>query len=576
MRGNRGAGMSAAFSGVPTAVTHMLSVLRNAPIKRKLMLIILLSCAAAILAGSLVEAGFRLFTARKDFAADIATLARVISANTTAAVAFKDAKSAQEMLGSLRENDAVIGAGIWLPDGRALCRFGDLGGVVGMEKNAPGVARSTFRGLLLSYTQPIALDGETQGTLHIRADFGPVLRHAARLDVLIFLAVIASSGLLALLVSGWLQHSISAPIRALAQTAATVATQQDYSLRAKKFAPDEVGALTDVFNYMLGEIQRQHTALRHEIAERGRAEQEVDKLHKQVLAASRQAGMAEVATGVLHNVGNVLNSVNISTALLNEQLEKSRAANVGRIAQLLRGQTNLAAFLTTDPKGRALPEYLAELGQRLDAERLKMHGELQGLAVNIEHIKEIVAMQQNYAKVSGETESLPIAGLIEDSIRMNAAAFVRHGVSLERDLAPVPFVSVDKHKVLQILTNLLRNAKYAVDETTASKKIIRISTRIEAKGFVAIAVTDNGVGIAPENLTRIFAHGFTTRKEGHGFGLHSGALAAKEMGGALAAQSDGPGRGAIFTLTVPIAYDLTVSPTTHLCPPQNQTLTAAS
>ena len=133
-----------------------------------------------------------------------------------------------------------------------------------------------------------------------------------------------------------------------------------------------------------------------------------------------------------------------------------------------------------------------------------------------------------------------------------------------------------KRKVLQILTNLLRNAKYAVDGTTAPKKRIKIATRIEDQGFVAIAVTDNGVGIAAENLTKIFAHGFTTRKEGHGFGLHSGALAAKEMGGELTVHSDGPGRGATFTLTVPIACDLAVSTKTNLCPPQTQALTAAS
>ena len=568
--------MDAAFSTAQTATAQMLSVLRNAPIKRKLMLIILLSCAVAILAGSAVETTFRLFTARKNFAVGVATLARVITANTAAAIARKDARAAQEALSTLRENEAVLAASVWLPDGQALCRFGEPDTLTEAQKHWRSV-RSIFHGMMLSHTQPILLDGQLLGTLCIRADFMPELRHAARYDALIFFSVLAASSLLALLVSNWLQTSISGPIRALAHTAATVATNKDYSLRAKKTAPDEVGALTDVFNYMLDEIQRQHTALRHEISERARAEQEVDKLHRQVLSASRQAGMAEVATGVLHNVGNVLNSVNISTTLLNEQLDKSRTANVGRIAQLLRSRAaDLADFLTNDPKGRALPEYLAELGQRLDVERLKMHAELQSLASNIEHMKEIVAMQQSYAKVSGETESLAVTGLIEDSIRMNAAAFVRHGVTLERDFAPVPFVSVDKHKVLQVLTNLLRNAKYAVDETTAPKKLIRISTRIEGKGFVAITVTDNGVGIAPENLTRIFAHGFTTRKEGHGFGLHSGALAAKEMGGALTAHSDGPGHGATFTITVPIAYDLTVATTTLACPPKTQALTAAS
>jgi two-component system, NtrC family, sensor kinase len=554
----------------------MFSALRQSPIKRKLMLVILLSCAVAIIAGSLVEASLRLYTARKGFAASVGTLARVIAANTAEAITLNDAKTAQSVLSTLRENDAVVSATVQLPDGQPLCRFGVPDELPAGNRRLLS-ARSEIHGLMVRHTQPIKLDGETLGTLHIRADFGPELRHAMGFDLIIFASILCISSTLAILVSNRLQNSISGPIRALAQTAAAVAAQNDYSLRAKKFAPDEVGALTDVFNYMLDEIQRQHTELRREISERVRVEQEVDKLHKQVLSATRQAGMAEVATGVLHNVGNVLNSVNISTALLAEHLEKSRAANVGRLGQLLRSHSaDLAGFLTTDPKGRALPEYIAELGQRLDAERLKMHGELQGLTANIEHIKEIVAMQQSYAKVSGETESLSIADLIEDAIRMNAAAFVRHGVSLQKELTPVPFVSVDKHKVLQILINLLRNAKYAVDDTPHPKRIIRIGTHVEGRGFVAITVADNGVGIAPENLTRIFAHGFTTRKEGHGFGLHSGALAAKEMGGALSVQSDGPGRGATFTLTVPIAYDLVMSPGTNVCPPPAPQLISAS
>ena len=554
----------------------MFSIPRNAPIQRKLLLVILLSCSAAILAASVIEAGFRLVKARRDFAGEVATLARVIAANATAAITFKDAKSAQDLLGSLRENEAILAASIWLPDGKALCRMGDPDAPAPDEKNVLQ-PRAVFDALMLHHSQPVILDGELLGTLYLRADFEPGLRHAMWFDALIFLAVIGASSLVAFVVSQRLQASISDPIRALAKTAASVATDKDYTLRAKKFASDEVGALTDVFNYMLAEIQGQHTALRREIAERERAEQEVDKLHKQVLAATRQAGMAEVATGVLHNVGNVLNSVNISTALLGEQLDKSRAANVSRVAQLLQSRAaDLGDFLTTDPKGRALPGYLAELGQRLDAERLKMHGELQGLAANIEHIKEIVSMQQNYAKVSGVIESLPVPDLVEDALRMNAAAFTRHGVTVEREFAPVPFVSVDKHKVLQILTNLLRNAKYAVDETTGPRKLIQVGVRAAGGGFVAISVADNGVGIAAENFTRIFAHGFTTRKDGHGFGLHSSALAAKEMGGELQVTSDGPGHGATFTLTLPIAYDLAVSPTTHLCPPPAPALTAAS
>lgn len=396
-------------------------------------------------------------------------------------------------------------------------------------------------------------------------------------DGIALAAILIISGLVAYGVAQRLQATISGPIHRLAETAAKIARSKNYSLRATKLSNDELGALTDTFNHMLGEIERQNAALRQEIADRIHAEQELDKLHKQVLTATRQAGMAEVATGVLHNVGNVLNSVNISTTLLNEQFEKSRASNVARIASLLQSHAgDLADFLTNDPKGRALPEYLAELGQRLEAERVKMRTEMQALVANIEHIKEVVNMQQSYAKLAGETESLSASSLVEDALRMNAAAFTRHGVTLEREFSPVPYVSVDKHKVLQILTNLMRNAKYAVDETDQPRKLIRVGIGVESTGFVAITITDNGMGIAPENLTRIFNHGFTTKKEGHGFGLHSGALAAREMGGALTVASDGPGHGATFTLTLPVAYDLAVSATTKACQPKRTAPIAAS
>jgi C4-dicarboxylate-specific signal transduction histidine kinase len=155
--------------------------------------------------------------------------------------------------------------------------------------------------------------------------------------------------------------------------------------------------------------------------------------------------------------------------------------------------------------------------------------------------------------VSGVFENLPAHRLVEDAIAMNIGAFQRHGVRVERKFSPVPLVRVDRHKVLQILINLLRNAKYALDEVTRTDKCITISVFAVNEQFVHIVVADNGIGISPENLTRIFAHGFTTREEGHGFGLHSGALAARAMGGSLSVASDGIGRGAAFTLELPIA-----------------------
>jgi signal transduction histidine kinase len=178
--------------------------------------------------------------------------------------------------------------------------------------------------------------------------------------------------------------------------------------------------------------------------------------------------------------------------------------------------------------------------------------ELESLTYNIEHVNEIVAMQQNYAKVIGVLESIKVTELVEDAVRMNIGGLQRHKVQVVRDYAPnLPKILVDKHKVLQILTNLIHNAKYACEASSSEeKKIVLKITHDE--GRVGVSVVDNGIGIPAENLTRIFKQGFTTRKGGHGFGLHSGALAAKELGGKLEVQSDGPGLGARFTLELPV------------------------
>jgi C4-dicarboxylate-specific signal transduction histidine kinase len=189
----------------------------------------------------------------------------------------------------------------------------------------------------------------------------------------------------------------------------------------------------------------------------------------------------------------------------------------------------------------------------LAGEQAKLIAKMDTLGRHVEHIKEIVAMQQSYAKVSGVYESLAAVALVEDALRMNAAAFDRHGIEMVREFAEnLPPVRVDRHKVLQIIINLIHNAKYAVEAHLEQPKRLVVRVGLASPDRVRITIADNGVGIAPEHLTRIFNHGFTTKKDGHGFGLHSGANAAKEMGGTLTARSDGPGRGAEFTLELPV------------------------
>jgi PAS domain S-box-containing protein len=313
-----------------------------------------------------------------------------------------------------------------------------------------------------------------------------------------------------------------------------------WALTNKAPLTDKHGKIIGIFG-----ISKDITAMKE-------AEAKLDHMHKELVDASHQAGMAEVATSVLHNVGNVLNSVNVSSSLIEERMHKSKVANLSKVAALLRAnQNNLGDFFTNDPKGKQLTDYLTSLAEHLVHEQEEVLSEIKTLGNSITHIKEIVAMQQNYARTSGMVETLPVVELVDDALQLNSEAMVRHNIKIVREFADVPPIPTEKHKVLQILVNLIRNAKYACDDSGGNDKQITLRVANE-DGRIKISVIDNGVGIPPENLTRIFNHGFTTRKEGHGFGLHNGSLAAKELGGSLTAFSDGLGRGATFTLELPV------------------------
>ena len=294
-----------------------------------------------------------------------------------------------------------------------------------------------------------------------------------------------------------------------------------------------------------------------DVSARERAAAELAAASARLVEVSRHAGMAEVASGVLHNVGNVLNSVNVSTALLAERLRGSRVGNLARAVERLRahgGAGELAAFLTSDPEGQRLVAYLEGVAAHLEGERDELATEVATLARSVEHIKEIVDVQQGYARAPGGTEeTVPASALVGEALRMLDAAPGPVPVEIVREVAhgDDPALVVEKHKVVQILINLVRNARQACGDAGVSG---RVTVRVErvGAGRVRFSVRDEGVGIAPEILARVFEHGFTTRRDGHGFGLHAAALTAAELGGALAVASEGPGRGATFTLDLPL------------------------
>lgn len=290
-----------------------------------------------------------------------------------------------------------------------------------------------------------------------------------------------------------------------------------------------------------------------EIEERRKIEEVVERGHRQLLKASRLAGMAEVATSVLHNVGNVLNGTNVLASVIGEQVRKSKVPSVAKLAELLNEhRADLGRFLGEDERGRHLPGYVERLAAHLAEEQARLVDKVKSLTESIQHIKEIVATQQEYAKVSGVLESVLLTEVVEDALRLHEGALSRHRVRIVREFEAAPLMTMDRHKVLQILFNLLENAKHACDERGAAEKQVTVRIEQPGEGRIQVRVADNGIGIPAENLNRIFGQEFSTKKGGHGFGLHSSVLAAQDMGGSLSAQSDGPGKGAVFILEIPL------------------------
>ncbi|WPN56076.1 DAHL domain-containing protein [Pseudomonas sp. P9_31] len=305
-----------------------------------------------------------------------------------------------------------------------------------------------------------------------------------------------------------------------------------------------------VINKMNNELQTANERLEQRVEERTRKLLEAER---ELVDAARMAGMAEIATNVLHNVGNVLNSVNVSADLITRKLAASKTLGLGKAVNMMNEHAqDLGQFITFDEKGKLLPVYLNQLVNSIAAEQAGIVEELSQLTKSIDHIKDIVATQQAYAGAARLVEPLNVIDLFEDALRMNSGALSRHHVTVTKDYQATPTIIGDKHRLLLILINLISNAKYAMSKVSDRQRHMTLGVKIIDNTTLRFSVEDQGEGIAAENMTRIFNHGFTTRKEGHGFGLHSCALAAVEMNGRLRVHSDGPGQGALFTLEIPL------------------------
>jgi signal transduction histidine kinase len=325
-------------------------------------------------------------------------------------------------------------------------------------------------------------------------------------------------------------HAVVTPLARLTAQVVEIGARDDDTAQLGLNRDDEIGTLAAEFDAMLSKLSASRQAL---------------------VATARSAGMSEIATGILHNIGNVLNSVVLSRDIAQAQLRSSELGKLRKLVDLLQEQDDLGRFLDEDPRGAKVVPFLEALTRTLEQERERADGELVELGQGIEHIRELVASQQAVAGRSTVAERINVAEQVERAIEITASATGGVEVEIGREFDALPTQLLDRHKLLEILVNLLQNARQAVGEGRCDRPSILVRLEADGERFT-ITVSDNGRGIAPEHLDRIFAHGFTTRRDGNGFGLHASANSARELGGALAVSSAGVGLGAEFTLTLPL------------------------
>jgi signal transduction histidine kinase len=387
-------------------------------------------------------------------------------------------------------------------------------------------------GLLHAYERMGALRTDQPLVLHAALERDIAAYQSSSVNYLL-LSILIGAGLILFVLLRLLQGLVIAPLSTLTAKAVEIGKSDDTTIRVGLARADEIGQLAGEFDRMLGKLATSR---------------------EQVVETARLAGMSEIATGVLHNVGNVLNSVNVAANLAARRTEELSVQDLEMLAGVLQAhERDLGTFVAEDPRGKHLVPFLAEVTGALGKQKESIQVELRALNQGIEHIAELVRAQQSYAGTRGVFELARLSDQVEAALAI-AAQTIDSNRSLEvvREFAELPAVRVDKHKLMEILVNVIQNAGQALAERGGPGQRLTVRITRPDERTARIEVADNGVGIPAKNLTKIFHHGFTTKKNGHGFGLHVSANAATEMGAKLSARSDGLGKGATFVLDIPL------------------------
>jgi len=270
---------------------------------------------------------------------------------------------------------------------------------------------------------------------------------------------------------------------------------------------------------------------------------------EEIIRKEHKSELADITSATLHNVKNILNSVKISTESIGEIISSGSINSLRKANDILGEQVeNLEEFICNNDKGKKLMHYYLKLGDSFDTEEKESRIHLNRLLAKVDAIEKIVTAQQGYSGKL-EKEIVDITHVVEDALTMLANSIEGYHIQIVKDFSHVTEVRVLKTKLMHILINLIKNAIEAMNEIPADKRVLRISTEQTANG-VCLKINDKGCGIQEEDIHKMFRYGFTTKEDGHGFGLASCAAYLEEMDGEISVESEGNGKGSTFTMTL--------------------------
>lgn len=522
-------------------------------IQRQVLLFTVMICATVFFLVGLFLFIHQRMQTKVRLGQSLSATANIIASNAGAAVAFRNLGDATSILNSLKNDRLVVAAAFYDVDGRRFATFGETPEVI--PDRIPEKERD------YEIIVPVPYGGDVLGRLLVLTDNRAELRRTlvawGVVCAFAFLIVIV----LAVMLAAGFRRAVALPLVELARTADDVARRRDYSVRARVAGTAETVALAETINTMLlevgrrdDELARQLIALNREVREREQAEADLRQNHRELLRLSHAQGMAEVAAGVLHNIGNALNSINVSAELLATKLHAQARSSAQVLRDFFQAPPPKAApVFASHADGQDVRAFAGSVAAHIADQLGRADHEFSSLRASVSHLKDIVARQQTLAKAQRSQEMFDVREAVDEALLISKTGVLLPPGALviePADNAPAP-VFADRAAVVQMLINLLTNACAAIESAAPAQPRLLIRVGPPGERLTPVAVVDNGVGIPREQLLSIFSYGYTTKSGGHGFGLHNAANTARLLGGSLSVHSDGPGRGAAFILSLP-------------------------